>query len=502
MSEFVIDGIDFQFPIFESVVTITSVKRNSNTAIGDIGVLVNIGYGAFTLVMLNGSMSANSCMLSGNNFEKKELTVEEADRLYAHISENQGYHRELCLKFLTKYKNALRRRENPNICFHCGQQYEEVVCFDDRLFCPECLDELTFICDHCGERELCENEGYIQGDTVCNSCYAISAECHICHERVYRDDTSIVDGVYVCSECMDDSEELGTCYECGETHFTENMTRDNNDNEYYCNRCYSNAIYSYHYGPGLVFYGDGKYHMGVEIEVDNGNEDEREYSAKRVTRILDKHVYCSNDGSLNTGFEIISHPHTYEAMIKLPWEEAFNSLSADGWRGHETNTAGLHVHVGRRCFDDEDAITRFCTFFENNWAFVRAFSRRESGALERWASRYFNGESETKKFTAKEVKDKVFDDRDRYRAVNLTKGSTIEVRVFRSTLNASTFLATLELVYLVAEKSNVITDEQAEKMSVAEWLKGASDNLLDYCASRGHDCRTTTQRNEEVKLCA
>jgi len=55
--------------------------------------------------------------------------------------------------------------------------------------------------------------------------------------------------------------------------------------------------------------------MGVELEVDRGDRGQRENSAEEVVQIMDDHVYCSNDGSLLTGFEIITHPHTYDELI-------------------------------------------------------------------------------------------------------------------------------------------------------------------------------------------
>lgn len=377
-------------------------------------------------------------------------------------------------------------------CYHCGEELpvDELTELSGNDLCESCYNDHMATCDECGCIFDNDDGCCIGDDIICSDCEENTFTCAVCGGRDYDRNHNYVDDESVCEGCMNDSDSIGTCDHCGESHFRENLQYDEDDGVDYCESCYEDRctrspICTYHHGPSLQFYGRGKYHMGVELEVDGGDSDDRDESAAQVIEALDDHVYCSNDGSLNTGFEIISHPHTYEELIKVNWADAFQGLLAEGWRGHDTQTAGLHIHIGRGCFDSEDAIARFCTFFENNWAFVKRFSRRKPDSLQRWAARYFTADSELDvKRTAKEIKDISFNSGERYRAVNLCNRSTIEVRVFRSTLKLQTFLATLEFVHLIAEKCNVISDEQAESMPVSEWLEGASENLIRYCASR------------------
>lgn len=392
-------------------------------------------------------------------------------------------------------------------CDQCGHNYPEddLIEVGDQSMCRDCADECAFLCDHCGDMAHIDDAVRVGEDLLCEDCANDHTSiCSQCGDRIYDEDVYYVDDEVVCGHCLDHSYDIRQCAACGESHFENNMDYDDEDEEYYCTGCAPDRdLHSYHCGIPLHFYGEGKYHMGVELEVDSPNGcGDRAGSAQEIIGIMDGHVYCEKDSSLDCGFEIITHPHTYEELLALPWERTLSALVADGWRGHDVNTAGLHVHIGRNCFDDEDAITRFCTFFENNWAFVKAFSRRTDRQLADYAARYFEDDDDDcghMKYSASEVKAKTEESRDRYRAVNLTNDSTIEVRVFRSTLKYSSFMAALELVHLLAERSNQITDHEAETMTVSEWLQGASDTLRAYCAGRGYalTAQINTENNTE-----
>lgn len=398
------------------------------------------------------------------------------------LDEDSGnYYCEEC------YENKFSECENCGKMFHSDDMEE----FDGCTYCVECIGEVATVCDRCGNRMSFDDAYSVGEDYLCCDCADDhTSVCADCGERYYNDYMTCVEDEMVCDTCVSESGRYCECGVCGNMYREDNMTYDDDEDRYICNSCGetrdARAICNYHQGPGLVFYGHGGYHIGVELEVDGGNRDDRRESAIKVKETLNNHVYCCNDSSLTTGFEIISHPHTYDELISLPWRQAFSELVSAGWRGHDVDTAGLHIHIGRKCFNDDDAIARFCLFFENNWSFIRKFSRRHDDKLKQWASRYFDDEHPDKKFTAEEVKDKTKYERERYRAVNLRNSRTVEVRVFKSTLRVETFLASIELVKLVAERCNEITDEQAVIMSISEWLAGASDNLVQYAKKKGY----------------
>lgn len=372
-------------------------------------------------------------------------------------------------------------------CDDCGKIFLRTNGVGNRHFddcdtptslCAECLDKKD-ICPLCGDMMV--SFVVIDGEKMCTSCAQMnSVPCSKCGEMHLAKNMKTVDGHIFCKECA--SKLVYTeCPACGKKMIDTGKERLCGDCEpYYC------GINGYHHGPSLRFWGDENKMFGMELEVDDGDCDDNYMNAAEVNRIMKYHTYCCHDGSLNSGFEIITHPHTYKGMMELPWEEMCRYLIENDWRGHDTSTAGMHIHISRKAFKDEDAISRFILFFENNWEFCKIFSRRNSVKIRTWAAPYLASTENNiipVKYTKDQV-DKAKSGRDRRHCVNLTNRNTVEVRLFRSSLNPNTIRATLELVNLVVDQANSITDKDAESFTPSMWLKEASDNLKTYCASR------------------
>ena len=149
----------------------------------------------------------------------------------------------------------------------------------------------------------------------------------------------------------------------------------------------------------------------------------------------------------------------------MNWKEVFEKALSMGYRSHQTQTCGLHIHVNRSAFgetaeEQEDVISRIVYFVENHWNELLKFSRRTEANINRWASRY--GISTTAKDTYKNAKDKHM---GRYVAVNLENYDTIEFRIFRGTLNYKTFIATLQLIDEICYHAINMSDKEMESMS-------------------------------------
>src|SRR5690606_27630175 len=108
-----------------------------------------------------------------------------------------------------------------------------------------------------------------------------------------------------CDECY--NEEYGhaffECEECGNFAFAHGSGDDPSDAVYvgddvYCSECYemlTAEIHSYHYRPHPEFQGNGVKFFGVELEVDDGGQDE--WKAGKIRNILGDVVYFKYDGS-------------------------------------------------------------------------------------------------------------------------------------------------------------------------------------------------------------
>lgn len=343
--------------------------------------------------------------------------------------------------------------EKVYICSVCGENLlpSETFEFDEEYYCEECLDEMTSICDHCGSRVPEE-------ETVCDSNYTLCRECYNDHYSHCEDCGRIIAN----EDCyyMDDYEEFPYCYSC-----------------YQHNQRYR-GIHDYNYKPDPIFHGSGSRFFGVELEVDNGGY--LDDNARQVLEIAnedhEENLYIKHDGSLDEGFELVSHPMTLEYHKNyMPWQDIMKRLVGLGYRSHKTSTCGLHCHVNRSAFGDtideqEDAIGRVLYFVERHWNEMLRFSRRTEGQMQRWAARY--GAKGNPKDMMEDVKS---GSPSRYRCVNIQNYSTIEFRMFRGTLKYNTFIATLQLVNEICNVAVFMSDEEIQGMSWQDFVNRLDD---------------------------
>ena len=334
--------------------------------------------------------------------------------------------------------------------------------FEGRILCDTCLEERTIVCEHCGER-IWRDEA--EGDDYITLCYG-------CFERHYT-----------------------TCEECGRVIHYDHVNYDDEEDLPYCDRCYaklrSKAIRSYNYKPEPIFYGSGSLFMGVELEIDGGGENRD--NAQSLLDIANRDgtkIYCKHDGSIHSGFEIVSHPMTLDYHLhEMNWREIMEAALEMDYVSHNTETCGLHIHVSRSAFGDSDnakeaGIGRVVFFVEKHWNELVKFSRRKPSNLNRWAARYATI-SDTAKETYRKAKDKYA---GRYVAVNLENYATIEFRMFRGTLRYQTFIATLQLVHEICELAIALTDVEMEMLSWSDFVGGidreSKSELLAYLKSK------------------
>ena len=296
---------------------------------------------------------------------------------------------------------------NSYICRVCGASFpeDELTLMDDELLCETCLDEETLVCSDCGTRIWSEQNAGSSEHPLCQRCF----------DRNYT-----------------------TCERCGVMlSFDSVFYLDDEDDMPYCESCCemlrNRAIHDYSYRPEPIFYGDAPRYFGVELEIDGAGEISS--NAEKILAIGNRdeeRVYCKHDGSLDDGFEIVSHPATLVChMQDFPWEQMMKKAVQLGYSSHKAETCGLHVHISRNAFgenvlEQEASIARLLFFVEKNWNELLKFSRRTNRQLERWAARYGY------KDTPKEMMDQAKNHRlGRYTCVNLTNANTIEIRIFR-----------------------------------------------------------------------
>lgn len=317
--------------------------------------------------------------------------------------------------------------------------------------------------------------------------------CTHCGRAIPADENSGNESTPLCESCYDNH--YTTCEHCGRLilYTDAHYERNDDDEEYpYCGRCFNqleHGIHDYSYKPEPIFYGTGPLYMGVELEIDNAGESNRNADAVMLVGNAGDHdhIYCKHDGSLEDGFEIVSHPMSFDYhMNRMPWSEVIAEARSLGYLSHQAGTCGLHIHVSRDAFgtdryEQEEAIARVLFFVEKHWEELLKFSRRTQHQLDQWAARY-GYQSEPQ-----EILDnaKYKNRRGRYTAVNLTNADTIEFRMFRGTLKLNTFLATLQMVERICDVAISLSDKELKDMSWTTFVGGcAAPELIQYLKER------------------
>lgn len=341
-------------------------------------------------------------------------------------------------------------------CFNCEKEFESLIDVDGDLWCEKCMVDNCCIsyCEDCGEYHYDDNMVYIEDtqEYVCEDCINNGNyfQCHDCGEYYSTDNvTSCYNGDYlVCDTCRDNHY---TYVECCDTFINDGCAcYSEEDDCYYCEEHYheDRDICYYHgfsnWEKHILPHENPPYCIGFELEVENTH---REYDNNDLARFA-KNTYpviCSKDGSIDYGFEIVSHPLSYNYIVenrdKLKY--MLEELSNRGCESHNPGTCGLHFHVTHP--HNDDIIDRIILIMETYKQELISFSRRTSGQIENWCkflSDIKEGEDCKSLYFIKKNKETS----TRYMALNLTNYNTIEFRLFRGTLKFDTFMASVELV--------------------------------------------------------
>ena len=183
--------------------------------------------------------------------------------------------------------------------------------------------------------------------------------------------------------------------------------------------------------------------MGFEWEVEGGGK--VSYHALNVKNIIgDDVAYTVHDGSLEGGFEIVTHPQTLHKHKTNAYKKAIEYLLANDYKD-ESNNAGLHIHVNRNYFGldkktQDNCIANICVLVENNWNFIKKVARR--GDCEYSVRLDKDGLYKNNGFALMEKSKR----EGKYACINLQHDATVEFRMFKGTLNYSKLMASLELI--------------------------------------------------------
>ena len=398
-------------------------------------------------------------------------------------------------RYTRNIRHALHRCEEcSNLFFEQNELDEDLVGRIPSRFlgidgrCEDCYDSDAYIrCDDCGRYLDRWSNRYenVDGDFICRDCLENGdyAQCDYCGRWFRTDDGVNTEDNWYCSE---------SCAESDGWHWSDyyDEWRQGDENEEV-----DEIITDYHsheYYPVGTRKKGQKHDLlnGVEIEVDGLNRYDFSYDYFDTLNTQLKHCFFETDGSLDRGFEIISHPLTEEVFNKADWKTPFNKLIDSGWKSHDTTTCGLHFHfsdwyLGYTKKQKRDSAKKVCRFFQIYADELTKIARRN---FQHYTMDLRNfGEDITKDTSFRKLAG------DRYWAVNLTNmrysdcdgdgKSTIEIRICRGTLKAETMLASHDFFLHIVRNAKKVPWSKITDLKL--WFKGIKDqNTIDYIKSR------------------
>jgi len=314
-------------------------------------------------------------------------------------------------------------------CINCGNtnilvwpvnyNEEDEVHFATQLYCKECCVKYTQSCEICDEVFAFDRFYNINHTKYCGSCMRERfVRCYYCHTFIHKSENN-----YVTLPDRIQRESLNSDY-----------------NWVICNNCYHNGrwlIHDYSFEPPFTFYKTEKdkktnLYYGIELEV------EAPQNKTDIILGLPDFIYVKADSSIEDGFELVTHPMTYNWLItnKNEWYNILNLLVKYNCKSETTQTCGMHIHMSLAAFGSYH-LTKFMEFINSNKEFTKFISQRDIRRLSQWA----------KLDNKKSVRIKARDRReynDRHSAVTIARDTTAEVRIFQGTLILDEFYKNIQ----------------------------------------------------------
>ena len=253
-------------------------------------------------------------------------------------------------------------------------------------------------------------------------------------------------------------------------------------------------IHEYNYKPKYIHYKldteNTPLLLGAEIEVaDNIDKDEysnREKVVKKCIQIMngsesdeEKLIYSTRDSTVQ--IELDTMPCSLEYHKTLNYKKMFRYLDRHGYKGHDADSAGLHIHADRKYLGKTElmqqlTISKILYILEKFNDEICVIARRNN-EYSRFVG---NGKDET---GIVDLYGK-YKDRGKRVALNLQHPETIEFRCFRSTLKYETFIFTLEFVQDVIDYAKSINIEEIELIQWKDLMETFSYGLREYYDER------------------
>ena len=324
----------------------------------------------------------------------------------------------------------------------------------------------------------------VGGTRLCHECGGTRTyhrECNCCAlSWPYSTDMVFYNGLgSVCPRCQENLD-IRHCDDCDQSFVVHEEPGLCSCNYYEINN------YTYRPVPHYLF--DQKRerrekstYYGIELEFSppsgRGDDNSRVlgFAFKRVPRMFD-YFYAKQDVSTNNGFEIVSHPFTWNWIEQKEQKEMLYNffkilVGQFGYSGRNVH-CGMHIHVSRKWFR-ASTMYKITKMFYGYPLFAEKVAGRSILDMQRYASLSFGGKEDLT-LKAKNHKRVGYGDRG---AINLLNQSTVEFRLFRGVDDADVMYRNLEYLEALRQYVALSSLEDANPFKFKDWiLSGDMDN--------------------------
>ena len=336
---------------------------------------------------------------------------------------------KLCMNCFEAVKHKFKFVETF-ICKRCGNCHNKNFAQDEEGnrvtdYCASCWTSYMFHCHACNTVSVRDgNELVVDSRNkkfMCVKCAIHHYTCLNCGQfRTKKDHPMYLDGNgnTICNECI----ELPQCSKCGRFKPTKKMHKDgqvckschghlngcegcgertietvsmHETKGYFCRKCTTQKgygyIWNYSWKPYPIVKGNpDTLIVGIENEVSCRPK----FKPIKVLGLVLKHydedfVYAKADSSVFNGFELVTHPMTYDYFKSVDWSFMFPKgkiMSAvevqkqnfkDPESGKIQKYTGMHVHLSKDYFTTFH-LYKFINFLYSNHKYSEKIGERKS----------------------------------------------------------------------------------------------------------------------------
>jgi hypothetical protein len=386
--------------------------------------------------------------------------------------------------------------EEVVVCYECSANYRR--CTECRNYYNGRTSQQCCVvvprCNFCNRREESDNaliadvvvmshRDFTQTQTisqVCAHCMTSQiTECVSCTRNVRRTDSyAHLNTGNVCMGCVGG-------YVTGSGHAWDVCGRHGTAyrpemEELTC--CDPNAtIHPYSYKPTARYKGEGPLYLGAEIEISTHDISASANVAGKGFKGL---VYLKDDGSVSSGFEMVSHPLSFGYWAnEFPWD-TFAKLRESG--AYEHRSCGIHVHASRAGFSGPAHQHKWLAFFDRNQQMIEKVARRSGSSYARFGQL----SPRDKKVIALRKNGEHAGYFQRYSAVNVNNEHTYEVRIFATSLDANVVFSAISFVSATIEYTRQLKGRDVMKSGGMTW-----DGFRAYVESQPQYATLLTEMN-------